>query len=128
MTIYPVARLPDAWIEEARTQGAYVDLSLKSPWQLFAAFDKSEPGGFIGLLLTGKRSAHIRGWYVFPEHRNAGIGGQLLTHALDWSRVNGYHNLEIRTARHIDWTGFVPTGYQRQHGRKEAAYVMEIVA
>lgn len=128
MNIYPVARLPDAWIEQGRSEGAHVDPTLKSPWQLFAAFDDSESGGFIGLLLTGKSKAHIRGWYVFPGHRGHGLGGRLLEHALEWARVNGYHHLDIRTAHNVEWAGFTPTGYKRKGGNMEAQYVMELVA
>ena len=126
MTIYPVARIPDAWIEQGRLEGAYLDPSLKSPWRLFAAFEKSEPGGFIGLLLVGKRKAHIRSWFVFPEHRGNGIGGRLLEHALDWARVNGYHELDIRTERDVGWAGFTPTENVTQAGERQ--WVMELVA
>lgn len=128
MTIYPIARLPDDWIEAGRLEGAYVDPSLKSPWQLFAAFDKSEPGGFIGLLLVGKTKAHIRGWYVFPEHRANGLGGRLLEYVLDWARVNGYHKLDIRTAHDVEWAGFSDTGHRRTGGNRERQWVMELVA
>ncbi len=126
--IYPVARLPDRWVDQARLEGAHIDFGLKSPWQLFAAFTKSDPEGFIGVLLAGTIRAHIRGWYVFPEHRHQEIGGQLLDHALDWCRVNGYHHIDIRTAHDLSWTGFLPTGYQRQHGNQESQYVLNLVA
>jgi GNAT superfamily N-acetyltransferase len=128
MTIHPIARLPDKWIEQARKEHAHIDLTLKSPWQLFAAFDGSTSGGFIGVLLIGSATAHVRGWYVFPDQRNQGIGGQLLDHALNWCRLNGYHHIDIRTAHNLDWTGFTPTGYQRQHGQQEAQYVLDLVA
>lgn len=126
--VYPVARLPDAWIEQGRLEGAYVDPTLKSPWQLFAAFDGSTAGGFIGLLLVGDTKAHIRGWFVFPGQRHQGVGALLLTHALNWARVNGYHHLDIRTAYNVEWAGFLPTGYQRMGGNREAQYVMDLVA
>lgn len=126
--IHPVARLPDKWINQARKEGAYIDFALKSSWQLFAAFDKSDPFGFIGVLLVGDTHVHIRGWYVFPDHRGQGYGGQLLNHALEWCRLNGYHHIDIRTAHNLDWTGFIPTGYRRQHGNQEAQYVLELVA
>lgn len=126
MTIYPVARLPDKWIEQARDEGAHIDPALKSPWQLFAAFEKSEPGGFVGLLLVGKRKAHIRGWYVFPDQRGDGLGGKLLDHALDWARVHGYHNLDIRTTHDVEWAGFTPTDNVTKEGERQ--YVLELVA
>lgn len=126
MRIYPIARVPDGWIEAGRLEGAYLDPSLKSPWQLFAAFDKSEPGGFIGLLLVGKRKAHIRGWYVFPPHRGNGLGAALLEHALDWARRNGYHDLDMRTTHDVEWAGFIPTDQVTQKGERQ--YVMELVA
>lgn len=126
MNIYPVARLPDAWVEAGRAEGAFVDPSLKSPWQLFAAFDESVVGGFVGLLLVGKRKAHIRGWYVFPEHRGAGLGSRLLEHALEWARMNGYHALDIRTAHDLSWTGFTPTENVSAAGERQ--WVLELVA
>ncbi len=126
--IHPVARLPDKWVEQAREEGAHVDFTLKSPWQLFASWDKSTPGGFIGVLLVGKTKAHIRGWYVFPEQRNQKLGAALLEHALDWCRRNGYHQIDIRTAHDVEWAGFLPTGTQRMHGNQESRYLLELVA
>lgn len=128
MTIYPCARLPDKWVEEARLEGAHIDYTLKSDWQTFCAFDRSEAGGFIGLLLVGETKAHIRGWYVFPPHRGNGLGGRLLEQAIDWARINGFRDLDIRTGHNVEWAGFTPTGYQREGGNKEAQYVMEIVS
>lgn len=128
MTIYPCARLPDKWVEQARLEGAHVDYTLKSDWQTLCAFDGSTAGGFIGLLLVSNTKAHIRGWYVFPEHRGKGVGGRLLEHAADWARLNGYHHLDIRTSHNVAWAGFIPTGYVREHGNQEAQYIMDIVA
>jgi GNAT superfamily N-acetyltransferase len=126
--IYPVARLPDKWTDQARTEGAHIDFNLKSPWQLFADFDKSTIHGFIGVLLIGKTTAHIRGWYVFPDHRNQGVGSRLLDHALNWCRINGYHNIDIRTAHDLSWTGFTPTGRTNKTGNHESQYVLNLVA
>lgn len=126
MTIYPVERLPEAWVEEARAEGAYVDPSLKSPWRLFSAFDGDDAAGFIGVLLVGKTRGHIRGWFVFPAHRGDGIGGLLLSHAVDWCRVNGYHQIHISTAHNVGWLGFVSTDVVTARG--ETQYVLELVA
>lgn len=122
MSIYPIARLPDKWIDQARDEGAHVDVRLKSPWQLFAAFEGDTMGGFIGLLLVGERRAHVRGWYVFPEHRGSGIGGRLLRHAMEWATHNEYDTLRIRTTHDVEWAGFVPTGHINRTGRQEVEY------
>ena len=128
MNVYPVARLPDRWIDQARTEGAHVDVTLKSPWQFLGIWEHSTIQGFIGILLISPRVAHIRGWYVFPEYRNSGTGGILLESALDWCRTNGYHHIDIRTAHDVTWAGFLPTGYRRKRGNRESQFVMDLVA
>jgi len=123
MNIWPAARIPDKWIDAGAEEGAYLDPTLKSPWQYFAAFDGDEAGGFVGLLLVGVTKAHVRGWYVFPEYRGEGLGGRLLQHAVKWADANGIETLDIRTAHDVTWAGFQPTGYQREHGNRECQYV-----
>ncbi len=124
--IYPIARLPDKWVEQAQAEGAHVDFTLKSPWQLFADFDGDTIHGFIGLLLTSENSATIRGWYVFPEHRGKGFGSELLSHAIRWANESGRDKLEIRTAHDVEWVGFEWTGYERKGGNHERHYAMKL--
>lgn len=120
--IHPIARLPDRWVDDARSEGAHVDFTLKSPWQLFADFEGDEIFGFVGLLLTGSKRCTIRGWYVFPKHRGRGVGTGLLSHALDWAESNGYETVEIRTAHQVNHFGFEWTGYERKGGNRERQY------
>jgi GNAT superfamily N-acetyltransferase len=124
--IYPLARLPDSWVETGKAEGAYVDFSLKSPWQLFGTWEGDDPQGFIGLLLRTERVATIRGWYVFPPHRGKGIGGELLIHARDWALDSGREVVEIRTALNVEWAGFEWTGYERAGGAGERLYRLEV--
>jgi GNAT superfamily N-acetyltransferase len=124
--IHPVARLPDRWIDQAEAEGAHIDFTLKSPWQLFASFEMSDAFGFVGLLLTSDHSATVRGWYVFPEHRGKGHGSALLRHALAWCASHGYVDVEIRTAHKVDWAGFKWSGYQRKGGNQERHYTITL--
>ena len=128
MNVYPIARLPDHWIAQAKAEGAFVDLSLKSPWQFFGVWEYSTMHGFVGLLLISSRNVHVRGWYVFPEYRGTGVGGALLEAALDWCRINGYSHIDIRTFHNVAWAGFIPTGYQRGGGNRESQWVMDLVS
>jgi GNAT superfamily N-acetyltransferase len=135
------ASLPPSLVEQGRQEGAHIDYSLKSPWQVFVAleptatFDRHTAEatetpqivGFIGLLLVGQTKAHIRGWYVFPNHRGLGLGTRLLEEAMHWAAANGYATLEIRTTHDVEWAGFVPTGYRRVGGNRETQFVAEFV-
>lgn len=114
--IRPVAKLPDRWIEEGRQAGAHIDLRLKSPWQLFAAWEGNDPQGFIGLLLTSSSQATIRGWYVFPEHRGFRIGAALLLTAVGWAFDSGREAVAIRTAHQVEWAGFTWWGNETKTG------------
>lgn len=126
MKIWPAARIPDKWVAAGRAEGAHLDPTLKSPWQYFVAFDEDEPGGFVGLLLVSGNRAHIRGWYVFPEHRGKALGGRLLERAIAWADAHGIETLDIRTSHNVTWAGFRQTGYQRTLGNQEHQYLRSI--
>jgi len=123
MWVRPVGRLPDDCIEEGRQAGAFIDLSLKSPWQLFAAWDGDTLYGWLGLLLRSQNTVTVRGWYVKPDHRNQGAGSALLASAVDWALSNGYQKIEIRTSHDVSWAGFEWKGYQKSTPPFEKHYV-----
>lgn len=125
--IYPIARLPDRWVDQAREEGAHVDFTLKSPWKLFCDFDGNTPKGFIGLLLHSNTRCTIRGWYVFPDQRGRGVGTGLLGAAISWASEQGFATIEIRTAHNVEWAGFEWTGYQREGGNQERHFTLKIV-
>lgn len=113
MWVRPVGRLPDDAIEEGRQAGAHINLSLKSPWQLFAAWEGETLLGWVGLLLRSANSATIRGWYVKPDHRGKGVGSALLDASVQWVWESGRDKVEIRTAHDVEWAGFRPSGYSK---------------
>lgn len=125
--VKPVGRLPDKTLEEGRSNGAHLDMRLKSPWQLFAAWNEEELCGWVGLLLLSETRATVRGWYVREPYRNQGIGTELLATAMSWAWANHYERLEIRTARNVTWAGFQWTGYTRGKGNQEKHYTVELM-
>lgn len=120
--------IPMSLREQARKEGAHLDLRLKSPLTAFRVRNFMETVGFAGLLWISPTTATIRGWWVHPHFRGQGWGKKLLSVAVTHASEEGAEIVNIRTthAELVECLGFTWTGYERRLGHRERHYVRSI--
>lgn len=123
----------ESWEHAARKEGAHLPHTIKSPITILTATligRTTQPEtllGWIALIQKPGTTANIRSWYVRPRYRYLGIGKRLLQAAADEAATLGYQTVEIRTTiEAVTRYGYIPTGYQRQGGRRERAYRLDL--
>ena len=100
---------------------------------LWVVENEGRPVAFLAALPHGER-LHIDELDVLRDHQGRGIGRRLLSHAIEWARVEGFKTLSLTTFRVIPWNApfYASAGFRdwdpdeapasiRQALRKEAA-------
>jgi GNAT superfamily N-acetyltransferase len=83
-----------------------IDPDLADPAAVYAAvwvaLENDEVVGSIALRDLGSGAVELKRMYLRPGQRGLGLGRQLLTTALDWSRENGVAVVKLDTSERME--------------------------
>ncbi|HYY03844.1 MAG TPA: GNAT family N-acetyltransferase [Gaiellaceae bacterium] len=140
-----VAAEPEGWLattdgwRSAADERRYLRAIRRYPHAaVFVA--EAEDGTVVGRLSIARdqhpASRHVAdlGLMVAQSHRRQGVGRALLAAAVEWSRRNDVHKLELHVFPHneaaialYEQFGFVREGYRKRHYRRGADFVDAIL-
>ena len=140
-----VAAEPEGWLattdgwRSAADERRYLRAIRRYPHAaVFVA--EAEDGTVVGRLSIARdqhpASRHVAdlGLMVAQSHRRQGVGRALLAAAVEWSRRNDVHKLELHVFPHneaaialYEQFGFVREGYRKGHYRRGADFVDAIL-
>jgi ribosomal protein S18 acetylase RimI-like enzyme len=105
--------------EQALDEAAWRDWLQPDNGVAVVALSGADPVGAIGIYLFDGKPYLISAW-VHTEARGRGVGDNLVTEALDWSREQGHDRVVLRVADGNDAArrlfvrnGFTPTGERK---------------
>lgn len=101
-----------------------------------AAFAATAGDAVIGIIMVYPERPGVTtlGMFVDAAHRGTGVGRQLLTAAVDWSRDNGAHKVSLQVWLHnraaialYSKLGFTIEGLLRRHARRTGGELWDIM-